>query len=782
MRQSTPKNSAKEWSRVVEVLTWSDAAALPRVLDVLLDTDVRLLACSADKLAYRLRVVGGALRRCDAPDAAHLGLCRDVLALVSSEALVHHADKEVRKAGCKVRRDLLQGKASFYVRAETFARDATPSALPLGHPNRVDRVHVAWHEPAPASLGLAAEVLRATVDAPCAEVLATVDGLLGGTASGTGTEGGLTNVSVKRSEERVVALLRGVLKALRGAAEVLPDAAVEGAGETRLLATGSAVLDAAETSVREYLCSVRPSVLRFLHSLQTKLSGLALSSSAPSIDAEGAVVLGAPGVLMFASSVDLHRAWMKVFASLVTVRMAACEEPALLKKSFEYERKMTGSSLSKNMLKYGKRYGRDETGVEEEGLAVFWEGHDLSLQSLCSGVGLQYAERLRVLSFESTRASVSSSGAPHPLAQCLQDLVQLCQHEHEAIRAHSLKHFDSVASRFGSQLNGVIKPLLQSLSDPGTPYCAGAGVLALLQLKRVLKRATGQWDLLQGLLTHLSRAHLMIGAVPEQDRREKLMGGVAGVVAHYCAHWHQLPVEDVAGAQRLVGFVLECNGYDLEGTVLPPADSAAGRVGLRMETWAAYLCVQLVGGDYPGARVPGVWRFCLQSLKTLVGQPAQLIALAGLTKLSHMGVRAQQQGVGLSVGVREQVQACLQGPQGWRDLLQGLSACQPRPRGDEDVAAQWAGGIDSMLSSADYQRAVLPRSDCSELDSCHFSSLFRKENAAMIGNLLTLAYPQGGVAALTGVLGASRELGSISEAEAKAHIVTRAELFAGAYR
>ena len=255
-KRSTPVNAAKVSTKLIDALVNAHAGCVERVLPALLDVDVLSLACSHDKLAFRLRLAGGALRACQgagtavdpavaaagaataaaapgaapAPSAGGGGLattCLDavvlplVLPIVTSPAFTHHTEKTVRKATCKLVKDLLKGLASFY------PRGIHPSfpGRGVGAPNSFAHAASGWYSPTPAALAAAATVLRATAVRAMTEVTAQMATLTA--AAGTSAPGatsGASAVALKKAEEAVVSGLKVVQKAVRGAAEVLGDA------------------------------------------------------------------------------------------------------------------------------------------------------------------------------------------------------------------------------------------------------------------------------------------------------------------------------------------------------------------------------------------------------------------------------------------------------------------------------------------------------------------------------------------------------------------------------
>jgi hypothetical protein len=61
-KQSTPINGVKVSAKIIESLVNANPSALNTILNSLLDSNVKEGACSIEKLGFRLRLAGGALR------------------------------------------------------------------------------------------------------------------------------------------------------------------------------------------------------------------------------------------------------------------------------------------------------------------------------------------------------------------------------------------------------------------------------------------------------------------------------------------------------------------------------------------------------------------------------------------------------------------------------------------------------------------------------------------------------------------------------------------------
>ena len=109
------------------------------------------LNCSHDKLAFRLRLAGGAVRSCQgAPDCLDTLVLPLVLSVVSNSALVGHTEKPVRKATCKLAKELLKGLTSFYPKGirplcVPGSGSGEGGLLQLGTPTSLENVQSGWY-------------------------------------------------------------------------------------------------------------------------------------------------------------------------------------------------------------------------------------------------------------------------------------------------------------------------------------------------------------------------------------------------------------------------------------------------------------------------------------------------------------------------------------------------------------------------------------------------------------------------------------------------------------
>ena len=125
-RNTTPLNAAKASAKLMEAMVTSDPSILPHVLNALLtvplpsssgsssSSSLTLVECySAEKVAFRLRLAGGALR-CGTSRQIIPCLPSLLLPIVTSSVYFNHEEKSVRTAVGKLLKDLLKGATSIY--------------------------------------------------------------------------------------------------------------------------------------------------------------------------------------------------------------------------------------------------------------------------------------------------------------------------------------------------------------------------------------------------------------------------------------------------------------------------------------------------------------------------------------------------------------------------------------------------------------------------------------------------------------------------------------------
>ena len=281
---------------------------LTQILNVLVDKEVETGACSSEKLIFRLRVLGGAFRRC--PFAASNSiLFMNTANLLIKEEIMYHDDRSVRKSVSKSKRDIIRGRATI----ENTPQSLFPSPRYPGAPNDLSKVKLEWTELSPESVSYVVTVMQQSFTSS----MRSIESLLSAATADHDNCNGIAEdkkLSPKKIEERIVTHLHTLFKSLRGAAELLSDDLLidpdpSYLSKVGLLPTGKQALIKCSEEDQLFLKNVRPAALSFLLNFQAQLT---------SIDnKEGHELLAS-----LTLNQDIQSLWMKIFESLVNVRMA----------------------------------------------------------------------------------------------------------------------------------------------------------------------------------------------------------------------------------------------------------------------------------------------------------------------------------------------------------------------------------------------------------------------------------------------------------------------------
>lgn len=798
-------NAGKEIGKLLESLLTVQPALLPSALERIIDADVRSGTCSAEKLALRLRLIGACLRRTGGElILSHI----DKVTFAFSDTYKLHSDKSVRKAVCKLMKDLLKGLASFYTLHPTRPRQAADAILGKG--NHAATVDCEWHVPSPGCISAAVALLREHASGAMRQVesLLAVEQTCSSGGEGDSTDES-SKLLVRKTEDKVVALLHILRRCLRGAAEVLGDVHSDAVGpDTPVPASDDMEQDADEASLRllvatgrnhvfaistpedsQYLTTLRHSVICFLNRVQSLLDKCS-TVGAPSSPLAG-----------YANSPTVRSVLMKVFKITVNQRMAVLKNVDNVKKWFSMSKRMSKSSTSQYMERklqrityalcrsspYANASLREVANQPWQraiGSAEYWIGHDLCARSVSDRVWIQQAQRLKELSFNATNTELRTYGGASAFLTALRLLANTCGHEYDAIRSKANKIFQEVSCRFGWRIETLIVSALEQLSTPGTAHSTVSGALSILSMELVLKRIASIWRLQQNFFRSLRAFPTVLMSIPENDKRENLSNKLSGVFSRYLTTWHHNPLrawtqDSVAPAAELVSSLLTEFGVRGE-TAASEEEGGGASATLRQQMYVASIVLTFIGHD--DIQLPvGVWEWALGSLRQDHGQPMQMVALAALTKLACV----VGNGAGaIDTGVVDIISNTLTVPANCQLLLQGLAHCHKGgATGQEN--AQWSKGIDSMFRNADYICNVLPRYSTAYAERTTFSAIFRSNNAFTFHQLLSILsnevdnIPYNAIACL---LSASKDIPSTNEEEARTVNATRAEILSGITR
>lgn len=810
LRQNTLVNAGKAAGKILVSMVETHKEVLPRVLSTLVDADVAAASCSPDKLAFRLRLVCGAVR-CAGAEALLASL--PTLRALLTPAFFFHAEKRVRKAAVKLLKDVLRGATAVY---PTNTSPVTEATYVVGAPNSTNAV-LTWNEPSPAVLAAMTELLRDTLVKALTELGGMVadmqaaeassgGGSNGGNGNGGTKEGAEPVLGAKKLEEAVTQRMHILCKGLRGAAEVLGDGWCDvdiptpkdgsrgadmevdaPAASTPLSSTAPVLLGTCAATLvaslppadQELLGTLRAQTVRLLIQLGSCLAGMG----------EGHAMVS------LRNSASIQAAWAKLLRIVVCQRTAFIKNSDGVRKWFNMSKRVGRTIVVREVQRGLNRrktyspafdsaaaFARSQRPVAVAAMrsVEYWKCHDLSTNFVCQRAWLQHAQRLHELGLSSMAAVAKTPMGP-AYRECLRQLALLCGHEYDTIRKKAQNVFSHVCNAYGTRriMEVVRHVLLPSVTSVGARYFQASGALVVLQFTYVMRRMTRDWALTQEFLRAVSVCPAMIAAVPEQDKRELLMNRLSDTFVKYTGMWSHLPLPATAGREQadgLVSTILATLGYDPQG--LPLGDVSA--TGLRYDAFAAYSILHLIG--HADVAIPcGVWVWALRTLSGAHGEPSQLIALAALSRLLMGAVKGS---IVVAPETAAAVRAIFADKAFFPALLSGLS--HARAKASEDgMSAQWSRGVSHILHSADFLKQILPRSLTSiRYETNAFSRMVHLENAGLVMNLVAsglLAEPGGKLtlAMVAELLAASKDLPNASEGELKASNATRAELFAG---
>ena len=803
LRQNTLVNAGKAAGKILVSMVETHKDILPRVLATLVDADVAAASCSPDKLAFRLRLVCGAVR-CAGGEAMLASL--PTLRALLTPALFFHAEKKVRKAAVKLLKDVLRGATAIY---PTNTCPVTESAYVIGAPNSTG-VELTWNTPSPAALAAMTQLLRDTFVQAMTELGGMVADMQAAEAGGGGIgnsgtkESGEPVLGAKKLEEAVVQRMHIMCKGLRGAAEVLGDGWCEvdiptsedGSRESDMEVDASSA--SAETTPPVLLRTCAAALVASLSPADRELLGTLRAQTVRMLIQLGSCLAGMSdghAMVSLRNSASIQASWAKLLRVVVCQRTAFIKNSDNVRKWFNMSKRVCRTIVVREVQR-GLKCRLTHSPAFDSAVAFarsqrpgaaptmrsveYWKCHDLSTNFVCQRAWLQHAQRLHELGLSSMAAVAKTPMGP-AYRECLRQLAMLCGHEYDTIRKKAQNVFSHVSNAYGTRriVAVVHQVLLPSVTSVGARYFQASGAMVILQMTYVMRRVARDWVLTQEFLRAVSTCPAMIAAVPEQDKREILMNRLSDTFVKYTGMWSHLPLPPGAGreaADGLVSTILATLGYDPLGS--PVGDTSA--TGLRYDAFAAYSILHLIG--HADVTIPcGVWVWALRTLSSAHGEPSQLIALAALSRLLMGAVKGS---IVIAPETAAAVRAIFADKAFFPALLAGLSHAHPKAS-DDGMSAQWSRGVTHILHSAEYLKQILPRSLTSiRYETNAFSRMVHLENAGLVMNLVAsglLAEPGGKLtlATVTELLAASKDLPKASEGELKASNATRAELFAG---
>ena len=766
-QQNTLAQASKVCSKILEGMVFTNISILPKVVSAFFCDDMKepltvtssINDWSPEKLAFRMRLVGGAVRQAQVVDSV-----KGVLDALIDMKMINHTDKTVRKTSCKLVKDILRCTSSFYPIGVMAMYDETGI---IGAPNSYANSKSTWHTPNQASVKIACHILRNTVQKcmkNCLTLIGSIEDDSNPSASGGDSE---ANGNWKKTEESLFNGLHLIYKAMRGAAEILGDKkSLDEKEDPNVSSSGrSAVIKLLAKEDAELVETLRYEVLRFLTTMSDHLVSSASNDSKSSIN-------------LLTNSFIIWKEWMKLLRVTLTQRAAYLKNVDQITKWFKMNKKMIRPMVVKAIqrsIAANNLEGCTDARLNKE----YWTCHDINTNNISNSGWLQLARRNKDFSFSSLRQCLKSDEKSSQYLLSLGRLATLCGHEYDTIRSKAQKVFESISVCFGVHVTSVITKALTDIKTTDvTSYHTLSGALSILGNNQIMKRITGQWANVADFLSAVASFPTIIANIPEIDKREKLMKHMAHTFVKYLGRWNHLPLneDEKSSAATLLSFALsQCRGAET-GDVIQQSNS------LRHDTFTSFIVIHLIGHEDIQV-TPNVWSWALYSLMNTLG-PTQLIGLSAFLKLSYTSFI---NGIDpLSAAIVRDTLSTLASMQ---LLLQSVSLCHPTSND-----SQWSSGIDQVLRSTDYIKAILPRQVSNlKSDRSLCSNVTSKQNCGLFMCLPVILYDSlvknsteseeaVYVAFVQSLLQASQNLKHSTEEENRANNSTRAELFGGLYK
>lgn len=826
-KKSIPTNAAKASAKIFEYMIAFNPSSLERVLEELLLDVTSAEQISGEKIAFRLRLAGGAVRQATAQVIVKN---LPTLKTLIEPKFLHHSEKPVRKSALKLMKDIFKGSTSMYV---TSGAELLASG-PLGHPLILQKDTIRWHIPDAESAAVIVSLLE-ELGGSSISYLDTVSEKVVSSSSSAADE----LLSAKKIEEELVTHIKLLSRLLRGASEILGDDGLP----TPLSEGGDGISTfeddeyspPPDSEKSDLLASHRNAVwssisddnAEVLKHFRFKV-GRAMSKLHSSLDAsfsvsKGYVTVGSPNgspppmsadsgngaYTGLCDSISVRNQWTKLLAVLITRRMASGKNASEIKKWCSMANRMGRSMVPRTIQKefnkmiesgkvitlspaFSSRFEVSPALLEEMSNVAYWKYHDTNYNYLLNKPSVQHPMRLNELSFQATRACLHGDATSALYAKLMKQLVSLHMHEYDAVRNTAAKLYSMISKRYGWQYckNMVLLPLVESLSSPlgsgATVSYARASAGATL-VSSAIQKLTSSWDTTYTLLRALGAFPSSFITIPEVDKREAAMISVTGLLVKFSEYFNHLTLnpKQASEANELVSSALvNLNVDPKSGAALN--GSAQTAVGLRQEMYAAYMALHFTGHD-DVLQLPGTWGWAFGSLTSrgMNGSPVQQLALSALVRVVYKSKECGMDSMCEQYVASMLVAGSTSATEGfWQSLLHGVSSCHAQGDGQRE---QWTRGIAELLHSSEYMRYVFPRNLFARKSSSnHFSVALKRE---MVGLFWSMAFmsPDISKVLLTKeyvgtVLQASRDIPSSSEEENRANNATRAELFAGFYR
>lgn len=849
---NTTMNACKEFAKIFESIVHSAAIVsvesgvfyLRHIVTSLLgNEDILNGGSSSEKLAFRLRIVGGCMRRAtgdvlrqywEYETSSTFGLLHTFF----QEQFIYHTDKVVRKAVGKVVKDVLRGLTGTYpcekgctgscnaLRAHTLLSKGVS-----GGEMDVDETAVSdafrWYTPDTKDVLAAVDLLRLTV-VPAVDML----------EQHTHTYGDGANF--KRSEERLVVALNLIRRCMRGSCEILgnslgaKDAAVlsciPAAGEqcgsvdnecrvapcTTHIALLSSLSDDKVTFLDELRMGCVAAIVGFQgRCMASNIPGDAVGSLEPSNSPDSS-----SGALTMYNSLVVQKAWIKVLKGILFHGSSRIKEVDNNKQMHNYYKRLTRNPVTRTIQRVAALHMNNGAlrAAGAENVVEKWRGVDLSFDMVSTRMFLQRLVRLQEKSRIHLRGYFQPSS---PLYRLMHGVVfhqifsVLLLHSYETIRHRMCSLAIGFISRIGSQATNMILPLFTRLYTPipstgegdnTDHYSPVAGVVRLLSDNHVMKRLLTRSDSRVHLLYALTQSDRMLSTMVPMDKQTLLANSMSAVFVKYSNLWHILPsgwaenkaIEFCGDGSRKVETDESMLMTHLLSQLNPGADNGgAAALGLRHGCYAAFSVMhqlRKMEGHIVQSMplLSSMWHWASSTMfDEAEAMPLHDLSLTTIITMSHLFVK---EGNLTNKAIFSLVDT-VANPGRWKSFCRSVSSCRPKAV-ESGEGAQWSAGVSSILrSSYSIKKTTVSRRLCgSHADVAYFSGQFNRVHAAMFMNLFTLwTSVEGGdtmklVQDLLKVLFSSskEEVDSLdskdTEDEKNSYNTTCAEVIAGFYR
>lgn len=725
--QRAPAHTNKTCGKLLEYFIAVRPHRLNAVLKALLTPDFLSLSMSAEKLMFRLRVIGACFRQGQGVEIdAENGILFDLL---TRKALLYHEDIKVRKHIGKLYKDMLKGAVSVYP-TKLYAR-YTHNSL-LGAPNLVREGDIEWFVPTEGSMRQSVALLSRLTTFCLDEINTALSAALGEAVD--------SSVLVYKKIEEIVGTNLATLRRLvRGAAEILTEDYSEKDLRQINLNTGrEASLLYLSESEQQYVKSYRAKLFSALNNIHVQLEQTAKTE----------------GFSGLRNNEFIAKQWMKLVHVLFTRRTGFCKDVDRIRKWIEASTGQGRVALCASAYKRMKELGisslsdgtsSNDSLVSTLGSAYYWKRHDWNANSIGGYFWLQHCTRAITYSQCCSRVLFRGESTEDPVFQTLAYLLDLTRHQYDEIRPHARKIFEKLSRIFGHRLNGYISSLLSLLRVSEANYYQTASTLVTLKQSTMLRRIQTDRELKAQFLECLPYVQTIAATIDGEEKREKIMLSLADIFVKYIQGWSVTKKDLAQLQQRLFPPILSSFGFTAENSENTSFDLISiVSNGLRLDTFNAFILLHLISDrvmELDAVGVPLV-QFVMKQLCTSHGQPVQLLVNSILYRIVEIANHEPAE----SLANKQWYQLLrtyldpLHSQSQWSGFALGmvrvLIACSG---GSDGTRTQWSRGVSEVIAGNGFLATIKPRQAAHRRNELSFySNIFSYEFALTFCSMLEL--------------------------------------------